>query len=57
MVCKILFFIIYFFFQIILIFYMIQLVIPYTIQIVENEINDQQLQQFEQQSDNNDYGI
>jgi len=36
---------------------MIQLVIPCIIQIVENEVNDQQLQQFEQQSDNYDYGI
>lgn len=65
MVCKILFSIIYFLFVVILIFFMKQLITTYGLQTVEDGYEDQYavidpaiaLQQLEQQSDINVYGI
>lgn len=36
---------------------MIQLITTFVIKTVEDEVNDQQLQQFEKRSDNNNYGM
>jgi len=36
---------------------MIQLITTFVIKTVEDEVNYQQLQQFEQRSDNNNYGM